>query len=166
MPVTPSLAGVAAGNARLERELPRAEAERDILKGAAAAIGGVDGPRLAASRCARVEASEHSTEGSHPWTSLSPSASIWPRASFRGSDHGWTRDRPPNGVDAEGRVVVRRRLRRLQVLAFFERSGPCLVGTEACSGARRRARELAGLGHEVRLMVSRDRGRGAAAQAR
>lgn len=40
-----------------------------------------------------------------------------------------------HGVDAEGRVIVRRQLRRSQGLAFFERLGPCLVGMEACSGA-------------------------------
>ena len=57
-----------------------------------------------------------------------------------------------HGVDAEGRIVVRRQLRRSQVLGFFERLGPCLVGMEACSGAHHWARELAGLGHEVRLM--------------
>ena len=57
-----------------------------------------------------------------------------------------------HGVDAEGRVVARRQLRRSQVLGFFERLGPCLVGMEACSGAHHWARELMGLGHEVRLM--------------
>src|SRR6056297_1035264 len=57
-----------------------------------------------------------------------------------------------HGVEAEGYVVVRRQLRRSQVLAFFERLGPCLVGMEACSGAHHRARELSALGHEVRLM--------------
>lgn len=57
-----------------------------------------------------------------------------------------------HGVDAQGRVVVRRQLRRLQVLAFFKRLDPCLVGMEACSGAHHWARELGSLGHEVRLM--------------
>jgi transposase len=57
-----------------------------------------------------------------------------------------------HGVDAEGRVVVRRQLRRRQVLAFFERLEPCLVGIEGCSGAHHRARKLIGPGHEVRLM--------------
>lgn len=57
-----------------------------------------------------------------------------------------------HGVDAEGRAIVRRQLRRSQVLAFFERLRPCLVGMEACSGAHHWARELSGLGHEVRLM--------------
>jgi transposase len=57
-----------------------------------------------------------------------------------------------HGVDAEGRAVVRRQLRRAQVLAFFEHLSPCLVGMEACSGAHHWARELGALGHEVRLM--------------
>ncbi len=57
-----------------------------------------------------------------------------------------------HGVDAEGRAVVRRQLRRGQVLAFFERLEPCLVGMEACAGAHSWARELTGLGHEVKLM--------------
>jgi transposase len=57
-----------------------------------------------------------------------------------------------HGVNAMGRVVVRRQLRRSQVLAFFERLEPCMVGMEACSGAHHWARELTGLGHEVRLM--------------
>jgi transposase len=57
-----------------------------------------------------------------------------------------------HGVDAEGRVVVRRQLRRSQVLAFFQRLGPCLVGMEACAGAHHRAREFDAMGHEVRLM--------------
>ena len=57
-----------------------------------------------------------------------------------------------HGVEAEGYVVVRRQLRRSQVLAFFERLGPCLVGMEACSGAHHWVRELSALGHEVRLM--------------
>ena len=57
-----------------------------------------------------------------------------------------------HGVDAEEYVVVRRQLRRSQLLSFFERLGPCLVGMEACSGAHHWARELSALGHEVRLM--------------
>lgn len=57
-----------------------------------------------------------------------------------------------HGVDAGGSVIVRRQLRRSQVLAFFSRLEPCLVGMEACSGAHHWARELRALGHEVRLM--------------
>jgi transposase len=57
-----------------------------------------------------------------------------------------------HGVNRDGVVVLRRQLRRSQVLAFFERLGPCLVGMEACSGAHHWARELGALGHEVRLM--------------
>lgn len=57
-----------------------------------------------------------------------------------------------HGVDAEGTIVCRRQLRRSQVLVFFARLGPCLVGMEACAGAHHWARELAALGHKVRLM--------------
>lgn len=57
-----------------------------------------------------------------------------------------------HGVDTEGTVICRRQLRRSQVLVFFARLGPCLVGMEACAGAHHWARELATLGHEVRLM--------------
>lgn len=57
-----------------------------------------------------------------------------------------------HGVDAAGSVVVRRKLRRGQVLAFFANLEPCLVGMEACAGAHFWARELTALGHEARLM--------------
>ena len=57
-----------------------------------------------------------------------------------------------HGVDAEGATVLRKQLRRAQVLAFFSRLGPCLVGLEACATAHYWARELRALGHEVRLM--------------
>ena len=57
-----------------------------------------------------------------------------------------------HGVDAGGTVVLRRQLRRAQMLAFFSRLPPCLIGMEACSGAHYWARELMTLGHEVRLI--------------
>ena len=57
-----------------------------------------------------------------------------------------------HGVDAEGATVVRKQLRRAQVLAFFSRLPPCLVGLEACATAHYWGRELRALGHEVRLM--------------
>ena len=57
-----------------------------------------------------------------------------------------------HGVDAEGGVVIRRRLRRAEVAKFFARLAPCLVGVEACAGAHFWARTIAELGHEVRLM--------------
>jgi transposase len=57
-----------------------------------------------------------------------------------------------HGVDAAGQVVVRRRLIRGKVLAFFEKLEPCLVGIEACSTSHYWARELVARGHEVRLM--------------
>src|SRR6478752_6704968 len=57
-----------------------------------------------------------------------------------------------HGVDAEGTTVLRKQLRRAQVLAFFSRLPRCLVGMEACATAHYWARELRTLGHEVRLM--------------
>ena len=57
-----------------------------------------------------------------------------------------------HGVDAEGTTVVRKRLRRGQVLAFFSRIPRCVVGLEACATAHYWARELGAVGHEVRLM--------------
>jgi transposase len=57
-----------------------------------------------------------------------------------------------HGIDAQGTTVLRKRLRRGQVLAFFSRIPPCLVGLEACATAHYWGRELAALGHEVRLM--------------
>lgn len=57
-----------------------------------------------------------------------------------------------HGVDAEGNVVVRRSLRRGQVLAWFAKLAPCLIGMEACGTAHYWARELAKLGHTVKLI--------------
>ncbi len=48
--------------------------------------------------------------------------------------------------------VLRKKLRRAQVMAFFEAQPPSLVGMEACATAHHWAREIAALGHEVRLM--------------
>jgi len=57
-----------------------------------------------------------------------------------------------HGVDAEGNVVVARRLRRKEVLAFFSNLTACLVGIEACGSAHYWAREIAKLGHTVKLI--------------
>ena len=61
-----------------------------------------------------------------------------------------------HGIDANEKVVVRKQLRRSQVIAFFEALPPCLVGMEACATAHHWARELRKLGHEVRLMPAKD----------
>ncbi len=57
-----------------------------------------------------------------------------------------------HGVDRTGGIVVRRALRRRQVLAWFSHQPPCLVGIEACATAHYWARELRKLGHDVRLI--------------
>ena len=61
-----------------------------------------------------------------------------------------------HGIDAAEKVVVRKRLRRSQVLKFFASLPPCLVGMEACASSHYWARELTKLGHEVRLMPTKD----------
>jgi transposase len=61
-----------------------------------------------------------------------------------------------HGIDADEKVVVRKQLRRSQVMAFFETLAPCLVGIEACATAHHWARELTRIGHEVRLMPAKD----------
>src|ERR1700733_14555213 len=61
-----------------------------------------------------------------------------------------------HGIDAKEKVVVRKQLRRSQVIAFFKALPPCLIGMEACATAHYWARELRKLGHEVRLMPAKD----------
>jgi transposase len=61
-----------------------------------------------------------------------------------------------HGIDAAEKVVVRKQLRRGQVMKFFEALPPCLIGMEACATAHYWARELTKLGHEVRLMPAKD----------
>jgi transposase len=57
-----------------------------------------------------------------------------------------------HGVDEVGKLTVTRRLRRGQLIGFFKKLPPCLVGMEACATAHYWARELIRLGHTVRLM--------------
>src|SRR5262245_53961120 len=61
-----------------------------------------------------------------------------------------------HGIDAAEKVVVRKRLRRRQVLEFFKALPPCLIGMQACATAHYWARELAKLGHRPRLMPAKD----------
>jgi transposase len=57
-----------------------------------------------------------------------------------------------HGVDKQGNAVLRRQLRREQVLTFFVKLQPCLIGIEACTGAHYWARKLEAQGHTVRIM--------------
>lgn len=58
-----------------------------------------------------------------------------------------------HGVDAQGKVVLRRQLRRAQVAVFFSNIERCLIGLEACASSHYWARKLTALGHTVRLMA-------------
>jgi transposase len=57
-----------------------------------------------------------------------------------------------HGVDGDGKVIIRRQLRRAEVNRLFTTLPPCLVGMEACASAHQWAREIAALGHAVKLM--------------
>ena len=52
-----------------------------------------------------------------------------------------------HGIDAEGKIIARRQLRRGDVLGFFKGLSPCLMGLEACGTAHHWARKIAALGH-------------------
>jgi hypothetical protein len=97
----------------------------------------VDDARSAASKCHRVVSPKQTT--------------------LRGAVHGRGLDIAKSvfqvhGVDADGAVVIRRRVRGAKVLEFFAELPPCLVGMEACATAHQWARDLKRLGHETRLM--------------
>ena len=57
-----------------------------------------------------------------------------------------------HGIDAAGKVVVRRKLGRGQMKTYFSKLSPCVVALEACGTAHHWARELQALGHEARLV--------------
>ena len=57
-----------------------------------------------------------------------------------------------HGVDASGRVVVTKAIRRNKLLEFFASLPPCLVGLDASGSAHHWARELIKLGHHARMM--------------
>src|SRR5215210_5925870 len=101
---------------------------------------GVDGP-LAASRC-------QIAGGQKPPATREPSMSELTTVGLDLAKNVFQ----VHGVNAEGATVLRRQLRRAQVLAFFSRLPRCLVGLEACATSHYWARELRALGHEVRLM--------------
>ncbi len=58
-----------------------------------------------------------------------------------------------HGVDERGKAVLRKQLKRKEVLSFFANLEPCLIGLEACGSAHHWTRALAKLGHMVRLMA-------------
>jgi transposase len=58
-----------------------------------------------------------------------------------------------HGIDAHGQVVVRKQLRRKEVVEYFTKLPACAIGMEACSSSHYWARRLQGLGHRVKLMA-------------
>ena len=58
-----------------------------------------------------------------------------------------------HGVNAQGKALLRKQLKRDQMMAFFTTLVPCLIGMEACGSAHHWARKLQALGHTVKLMA-------------
>lgn len=58
-----------------------------------------------------------------------------------------------HGVDEHGKAVLRKQIKRAQVVEFFANLPPCLIGMEACGSAHHWARKLQALGHTVKLMA-------------
>jgi transposase len=56
------------------------------------------------------------------------------------------------GMDARGRIVLRRKITRGQLLSCLANLPACLIGLEACAGAHHVGRQLAALGHDIHLM--------------
>lgn len=57
-----------------------------------------------------------------------------------------------HGVDTKGKTVLVKRLHRKQMIPFFSKLPPCLIGVEACATAHHWARTLGAMGHEVRIV--------------
>lgn len=58
-----------------------------------------------------------------------------------------------HGVDQYGKTIVRKQVRRAEMLAYFANLPPCLIGMEACGSAHHWARKLESYGHTVKLMA-------------
>src|ERR1700686_4865924 len=105
----------------------------------ASVVDGVDGPLR--HRCARMRLLKSQTR--------EPSVNQIIRIGMDTSKHIFQL----HGVDAAEQPVLRKRLRRKQVLAFFAKLPPTVIGMEACGASHYWARELSQLGHEVRLIA-------------
>jgi transposase len=60
-----------------------------------------------------------------------------------------------HGADAKGRPVLQKKLRREEVLSFFAKLPPCVVGMEACASSHYWAREIRALGHDTKMIPER-----------
>jgi transposase len=58
-----------------------------------------------------------------------------------------------HGVDAHGKAVLKKQIKREEMSVFFANLAPCLIGMEACGGAHYWARKLQSQGHTVKLMA-------------
>ena len=58
-----------------------------------------------------------------------------------------------HAVDARGNVVLKKKLKRKEMVTFFANLTPCLIGMEACSSSHYWARKLQAMGHQIKLMA-------------
>lgn len=58
-----------------------------------------------------------------------------------------------HGADSHGKAVLRKQLRRNEMIKFFANIEPCLIGMEACGSAHHWARKIGQYGHTVKLMA-------------
>ncbi len=58
-----------------------------------------------------------------------------------------------HAVDEAGKAEIKRKLRRSELVSFFEKQAACTVVMEACGAAHHWARMLTGLGHSVKLIA-------------
>ncbi|MEE9412957.1 MAG: IS110 family transposase [Methylococcales bacterium] len=56
------------------------------------------------------------------------------------------------GLDYAGKLVLKKKLSRTKLLAYFVNLTPCKISMEGCAGAHHWARELSKFGHQVRLL--------------
>jgi transposase len=100
----------------------------------------VDGPQR--HRCAKMRSSEPAAR-EPPAMSISMIGIDTAKSTFQ-----------LHGIDATGKVQLKRKLRRDELIAFFERQPRCTVVMEACGAAHHWARVLSGIGFEVKLIAS------------
>ena len=79
---------------------------------------------------------------------MEPSVTEFTRIAVDTSKHVFTL----HGIDAEGRPVLRRNLRRAAFLEFFAKLAPSTVAMEACGGSHHWGRELQAMGHQVAMI--------------
>ena len=102
---------------------------------------GVDGSTQSASQCAIMVVSETHIEKDPSTIDITTLRIDIAKSVFQ-----------LHGVDAQGAIVLQKKLRRGAVVKFLSKLEPCLIGIEACATSHYWAREIAALGHDVKMI--------------